>query len=327
MRCQARRAAVVAVILAALTSMPSARADDAYPTKPVHVIVGFPAGSVADIVIRLVGQKLSQDLGQPFVVENRPGASSNIGAELVTRAPKDGSTLFMATIANTINASTYKNLPFNFEKDLAPVAMVASVPVALAANPEFPAHNVKELIALAKDKPGEIFFASSGNGTLTHLLGELFNMTAGVKLAHVPYKGSPEVLADLIAGRVKVTFIPASAVLAQAKAGSVRLLATTGRRRASVLPDLPTVAESGLPGFEAALWMGVLAPAGTPATIVDRLAKAVATALATPDINAQLATQGIDEFSLGPAEFAAYIRTDTDKWAKVVTAIGLKGYD
>ncbi|MBV8536765.1 MAG: tripartite tricarboxylate transporter substrate binding protein [Alphaproteobacteria bacterium] len=305
-------------------AMPSARAEDGYPTKPVHVLVGFPAGSVADIVIRLIGQKASAELGQPFVVEDRPGASSNIAAELVTRAPKDGYMLLMSTIANTINASLYHNLSFSFASDLAPVMMVASVPTVLAVNPQLPAHNVKELIGLAKEKPGQLFFASSGNGTFTHLLGELFNMTADVQLAHVPYKGSPEVLADLIAGRVMVTFIPASAVLQHGKEGSVRLLATTGPARAAAAPDLPTVAESGLPGFEGSLWMGVLAPAGTSPAVVDRLAKALATALAAPDVKATLAGQGIDEVGLGPTEFTAYIRQDTDKWGKVVKATGLK---
>jgi len=324
MRGQARWAAVILIILAASLAMPAAHADDAYPAKPVHVLVGFPAGSVADIVIRLLGQKASADLGQPFVVENRPGASSNIAAELVARAPKDGYTLLMATIANTINASLYHNLSFSFANDLAPIMMVASVPTVLAVNPQLPAHDVKGLIGLAKEKPGQLFFASSGNGTFTHLLGELFNMTAGVRLAHVPYKGSPEVLADLIAGRVMVTFIPASAVLQHGKQGSVRLLATTGPKRTAAAPDLPTVAESGLPGFEGSLWMGVLAPAGTPPAAVDRLAKALSAALAAPDVKAALAGQGIDEVGLGPADFAVYIRQDTDKWAKVVKTIGLK---
>ncbi|HTY69757.1 MAG TPA: tripartite tricarboxylate transporter substrate binding protein [Alphaproteobacteria bacterium] len=324
MRGHTRWAAAIVFILAAGVAIPVARADDAYPAKPVHVLVGFPAGSVADIVIRLLGQKASAELGQPFVVENRPGASSNIAAELVARAPKDGYTLLMATIANTINASLYHNLSFSFGSDLAPVMMVASVPTVLAVNPQLPAHNVAELIGLAKEKPGQLFFASSGNGTFTHLLGELFNMTADVKLAHVPYKGSPEVLADLIAGRVMVTFIPASAVLQHGKEGSVRLLATTGPRRTAAAPGLPTVAEAGLPGFEGSLWMGVLAPAGTPRAVVDRLAKALASALAAPDVKATLAGQGIDQVGLGPAEFAAYIRQDTDKWGKVVKAIGLK---
>lgn len=331
MRTRVRHAGVLAVVCAcaallwgAVACAPAALAEDAYPTKPVHVIVGFPAGSVADIVIRLLGQKASAELGQPFVVEDKPGASSNIAAELVVRAPKDGYTLFMATAANTINASLYHNLAFNFVNDLAPVMMVASVPTVLAVNPQLPAHDVKELIAVAKQKPGQIFFASSGNGTFTHLMGELFNMTAGVKLSHVPYKGSPEVLTDLIAGRVMVTFIPASAVLQHAKDGSVRLLATTGAKRAAAAPDLPTVAESGLPGFEGSLWMGVLAPAGTPPAVVGRLSKVLAAALAAPDVKANLAGQGIDEVGLGPAEFAAYVRQDTDKWAKVVNAIGLK---
>jgi tripartite-type tricarboxylate transporter receptor subunit TctC len=324
MRGHARWAAAIVFILAAGAAVPSACADDTYPARPVHVLVGFPAGSVADIVIRLLGQKASGELGQPLVVEDRPGASSNIAAELVARAPKDGYTLLMATIANTINASLYRNLSFSFASDLAPVMMVASVPTVLAVNPQLPAHTVAELIGLAREKPGQLFFASSGNGTFTHLLGELFNMTAGVKLAHVPYKGSPEVLADLIAGRVMVTFIPASAVLPHAKDGSVRLLASTGSKRTAAAPALPTVAESGLPGFDGSLWMGVLAPAGTPPAVVDRLAKVLSGALAAPEVKATLAAQGIDQVGLGPAEFAAYIRQDIDKWGKVVQAVGLK---
>jgi tripartite-type tricarboxylate transporter receptor subunit TctC len=324
MRAGAAAVILVACLLSGAVGAPVARAEPAYPTKPVRVLVGFPAGSVADAVIRLLGQKVGDDLGQPFVVEDRPGAGSNIAAELVAHAPKDGYTLLMATTANTVNASTYRNLSYDFAKDLAPVMLVASVPIVLAVNPQLPVHDVAELIALAKQKPGQIFYASSGNGTFTHLLGELFNLTAGVKLAHVPYKGSPEAVADLLAGRVMATFVPASAVLPHGKAGTLRLLATSGSRRAAAIPDLPTIAESGLPGFEGSLWMGVLAPAGTPEPITARLAKSLAAALASPDVKAKLAEQGIDVIGLGPAAFATYIRQDTDKWGKVVQTIGLK---
>jgi len=315
----------VGALALALGLLPAAvRAEVDYPVKPVKILIGFPAGSVADLVARQVGQKAGQELGQQFVVEDRPGASSNIAAELVVRAPKDGYTLFMATIANTINASVYPNLSFNFASDLAPVILVGSVPNALAVNPALPVHSVQELIALAKTKPGEIFFASSGNGTVTHLSGELFNLMAGVKLAHIPYKGSSDIMNDLLAGRVMVTFTPASAVLPHMQAGTLRVLATTGLQRTAVAPDLPTISESGLTGFDTSLWMGLLAPAGTPPEIVAKLAAAFRRALDAPDIKAQFQAQSVDAIGLGPKEFAAYIRQDTEKWAKVVKTIGLK---
>jgi tripartite-type tricarboxylate transporter receptor subunit TctC len=314
-----------ALLLAAVAfGTTAARADGEYPVKPIRVIVGFPAGSIADLVARQLGQKAGQELGQQFVVEDKPGASSNIAAELVVRAPKDGYTLFMSTIANTVNASVYSHLSFNFATDLAPIILAGSVPNVLAVNPSLPVKSVQDLIALAKAKPGEIFFASSGNGTVTHLSGELFNMMAGVKLAHIPYKGSSDIMNDLLAGRVMVTFTPASAVWSHMQAGTLRVLASTGSRRTAVAPDLPTIAESGLPGFDTAVWMGLLAPAGTPPAIVNRLAAAFKNALASAEVKEQFAKQGIDEIGLGPAEFAAFIRQDTDKWAKVVNAVGVK---
>ncbi len=318
---------LAAIILAAVTmclTAAGARAEADYPTKPVRVIVGFPSGTVADVIARLLGAKLSQSLGQQFLVDNRPGASSNIGAELVVRAPKDGYTLFMSTVANTINASVYQHLNFNFSTDLAPIMLVGSVPNILVVNPSLPVHSVADLIALAKTKPGEIFFASSGNGTATHLSGELFNVMAGVKLSHIPYKGSSEILNDLIAGRVTVMFSPASTVLPYIKAGTLRALASTGAKRTAAAPDLPTIAESGLPGFETSVWMGLLAPAGTPSDVIEKLDKALTAALASPDIKAQFATQGVDEIGLGPKEFGTYIRAETDKWAKAVKAAGVK---
>lgn len=302
----------------------SAQAQTAYPNRPVKVVIGFPPGTAADVVARILGQKLTLLLGQQFVVENRPGASSTIGTEVVVRAPNNGYTLLLGSVANTINASLLKDVPFNFATDLAPIALVADAPNILAVHPSLQAHDVKELIALAKTKPGEIFYASSGNGTAPHLSGELFNMMTGVKLAHIPYKGSSEAVADLLAGRVTVTFSPASTVLPHIKAGTLRGLASTGARRASAAPDLPTVAESGFPGFETAVWFGLLAPAGTPDDIIDRLAAAVTEARAAEDVKAQFAIQGIDPMTGGRKEFAAYIRSETEKWAKVVQASGAR---
>jgi tripartite-type tricarboxylate transporter receptor subunit TctC len=302
----------------------SAQAQATYPNRPVKVVIGFPPGTAADVIARILSQKLTQILGQQFVVENRPGASSTIGTEMVVRSANNGYTLLLGSVANTINASLLKDLPFNFAADLAPVSLVASAPNILAVHPSLPVHNVQQLIVLAKSKPGEIFYASSGNGTAPHLSGELFNLMTGTKLAHIPYKGSSEAVADLLAGRVAVTFSPASTVLPHIKAGTLRALASTGARRATAAPDLPTVAESGFPGFETAVWFGLLAPASTPGDIIERLASAVAEARTAEDVKAQFATQGIDPMTGGPKEFAAYIRSETEKWAKVVQASGAR---
>ncbi|HEX9463875.1 MAG TPA: tripartite tricarboxylate transporter substrate binding protein [Alphaproteobacteria bacterium] len=321
-----RRAGRAALILFALAMVgaPAVLAETDYPAKPIKVIVGFPAGSVADVVARQVGQKIGQDFGWQWIVDDRPGAAGNIAAELVVRAPKDGYTLMMATIANTINATVYRNLSFDFAADLVPVMLIGSVPNVLAVNPALPVNSVQDLITLAKAKPGEIFYASSGNGTAAHLSGELFNLMAGVKLAHVPYKGSPEVMNDLLAGRVMVTFTPASAVWSHRQAGTVRVLASTGPQRTVVAPDLPTIAESGLPGFDTSIWVGLLAPSGTPPEIVERLAKAVGAVLATPEIKEQFARQGMDEIGLGLRAFKDFIRQDIEKWAKVVKVAGVR---
>src|SRR6476620_9073500 len=253
-----------------------ASAQTSYPVKPVRIIIGFPPASAADIVGRVVAAKMSDGLGQQLVIENRPGASSNIATEAVVRAPADGYTLFMGTIANTINASLYSKLPFDFARDLAPIAAVASVPNLLVVHPSLPVRSVQDLINVAKAKPGEILYGSSGNGTGPHLSGELFNLMAHVKLVHIPYKGSPQAMTDLLGGRVMAMFSPASTALPHIKAGTLRALAASSARRTSVAPDLPTVAEAGLPGFETSVWFGLLAPAATPRDIIERLNKEVA---------------------------------------------------
>jgi len=299
-------------------------AQGAYPNRPVKIVVGFPPGSAADVVARIVAARLGEGLGQPLVVENRPGAGSNIAAENVARAPADGYTLLFGTIANTINTSLSKNLAFDFVRDFAPVAPLASLPNLLVVHPALAVHSVRDLILAAKAKPGEILYGSSGNGTGPHLSGELFNLMTGVKLTHVPYKGSPQAMTDLLAGRVQLMFAPASTALPHIKAGTLRALASSGVARAAAAPDLPTIAESGLPGFDTSLWFGLLAPASTPRDIVLRLNREIARVLAEPEVKAQLAGQGIDPMNGTPEQFAAHIREETMKWARVVQASGAR---
>ena len=295
-----------------------------YPTKPVKIVVGFPAGSSADLTARILAKKLGENLGQPFIVENRPGAGSSIATEFVVRAPGDGYTLLMGTVANTINATLAKSLSFNFSQDLAPIAPVGTVPNILVVHASLGVTTVKDLIALAKSRPGQILYGSSGNGTSPHLSGELFNSMAGVKLVHVPYKGSSQAVTDLLAGRVQVMFSPASTVLPHIQAGTLKALASTGVRRAGVAPDIPTISESGLSGFDTAVWFGLLAPSGTARDIISRLAAAVGQALGSADVKAQLLAQGIDPLGGGPEEFARYIREETEKWARVIQVSGAK---
>ena len=317
----------VAVCLAAIIAMCASTgswAQGSYPAKPVKMVVGFPPGSAADIVARIVAARMGEGLAQPFVVENRPGAGSNIAAESVVRAPADGYTLLLGTIANTINSSLSKNLSFDFARDLAPVAALTSVPNLLVVHPALGVRSVQELIAAAKAKPGGILYGSSGNGTGPHLSGELFNLMTGVKLVHVPYKGSPQAMTDLLAGRVQLMFAPASTALPHIKAGTLVALASSGAERAGIAPDLPTIAESGLPGFDTSLWFGVLAPAATPREIVGRLNREIARVLAVPEVRSQLAAQGIDTLGGTPEQFAATIREETAKWARVVQASGAR---
>jgi tripartite-type tricarboxylate transporter receptor subunit TctC len=299
-------------------------AAQAYPSGPVRVIVGFPPGSAADVAARVVTGQLGQVLGTSFVVENRPGAGSNIATEAVARAPADGYTLLMGTVANTINHSLSVDLRFNFATDFAPIALVGTVPNLLVVHPSLDAKTVAELIAAAKAKPGTLTYASSGNGTSPHLSGELFSEMAGVKLVHVPYKGSSQAVVDLVAGRVSLMFSPASTVLPHIKSGKLRPLASTGIARANAMPDLPTLSESGLPGFDTGVWFGLLAPAKTPPAVVERLASATAQARESPEMKSQFGSQGIDVLQGGPKEFGDYIDKEIAKWAKVIKAAGVK---
>ena len=276
----ARFAIAVALTLAVGLAAPPALAQSDYPNRPVRLIVGFPAGSSADITARVLGQRMGQSLGQQFVIENKPGAGSSLAAEFVARAPKDGYTLFILSSANITNAAINPNLPFDIAKDFAPIALINTAAVVLVVPPVTAANNVQELIALAKSKPGEILYASTGVGTAPHLSGELMSMRAGVKLVHVPYQGSPQAATDLLAGRVSMMFSPASAVVSQVEAGSLKALASAASKRPGILPNVPTMAEAGMPDFDTSIWFGLVAPAGTPKDIVDKLARAVREAVA-----------------------------------------------
>jgi len=293
-----------------------------YPDKPVRILVGFPPGTTGDVVARLLAPRMSEGLAQQVIVENRPGAGSSIAAEAVARASADGYTALLSTIANAINPSLYK-LSFDFEKDLAPVALLAETPGLVVAHPSAPA-NVRDLVAAAKARPGTLAYGSSGNGTVTHLWGELFNVVTGAKLTHVPYKGSSQAVTDLLAGRIALLFTPASTVVPQVKADKLRALGVIGRRRLPALPEVATLAETGVPGFEASLWFGLNVPAATPAGAVQRLNKEALRSLAAPELIAQLAAQSIDAVPGSSEEFAALIRQETQKWARVAQAAGVK---
>ncbi len=319
-----KTAARLLTAMLTLVAMSNAWPQGAYPAKPVRIVLGFPPASAADLVARIVGVKMAEGLGQQIVIDNRPGASSNIATDAVVRAPADGYTLLMGTIANTINASLYTKLAFDFARDLAPIAAVASVPNLLVVHPSLPVRSVRELIKTAKLKPGEILYGSSGNGTGPHLSGELFNLMAGVKLVHIPYKGSPQAMTDLLGGRVMVMFSPASTALPHIKAGTLRALAASSAQRTSSAPELPTIAEAGLAGFDTTVWFGLLAPLGTPREIIERLNKEVTRVVGDADVKKQFATQGIDATGGTAEQFAHHIRDETAKWARVVQASGAK---
>jgi tripartite-type tricarboxylate transporter receptor subunit TctC len=302
-----------------------AHAQTTYPAKPIRLVVPFPAGGTTDILARAVAQKLTESMGQPVVVDNRAGAGGNIGADLVAKSPPDGYTLLMGTVGtHAINASLYAKMPYDHVRDFAPVILVAGVPNVLVVTPGLPVKSVQELIAYGKANPGKLNFASSGNGTSIHLSAELFKTMTGVQMAHVPYKGSAPALVDLAGGQVQLMFDNLPSALALIKGGKLKALAVTSLQRSAALPDVPTVAESGLPGFEASSWFGLLAPAGTPKDIIAKLNSEVAKWLATPEAKEKLAAQGAIPAGLPPEEFARHIATETVKWQKVVKDSGAK---
>jgi tripartite-type tricarboxylate transporter receptor subunit TctC len=313
----------IAAGAAALPALSSLAWSQAYPARPVRLIVGFTPGGVVDVIGRLIGQSLSERLGQPFVIENRPGASTNIGTEAVVRAAPDGYTLLLVAPPNAINASLYDRLNFNFIRDIAPVAGLARAPNVMEVNPSVPAKTVPEFIAHAKANPGKINMASAGNGTTSHIAGELFKIQAGVDMIHVPYRGSPPALTDLIGGQVHVMFDALSASIEHIRAGRLRPLAVTTAKRADTLPSIPTVGEF-LPGFEASGWFGVGAPKNTPVEIIDRLNGEINAALADPKITTRLADLGAVVMPGSPADFGKLIADETEKWGKVIRTANIK---
>jgi tripartite-type tricarboxylate transporter receptor subunit TctC len=298
-------------------------AAQGYPARPVRLVVGFPAGGVSDILARLIGQWLQQQLGQPCVIENRPGAASNIAAEMVARASPDGHTLYWTTSANAISASLYENLNFNFVRDFVHVAGIARGPLVMQVNPAVPANTVPEFIAYAKANPGNLNMASNGNGSTSHLAGELFKMMTGVNMQHVAYRGAALALPDLIGGQVQVMFDNVSSSIEHIRAGKVRALAVTTSTRSEALSGTPTMAEF-LPGYEASAWNGVGVPRNTPADVVDTLNRKINAGLADPKIKARFADLGSVPMPMTPADFGRFAAEDTGKWAKVVKFAGLK---
>jgi tripartite-type tricarboxylate transporter receptor subunit TctC len=294
-----------------------------YPSRPVRIILGFPPGGPSDLLARLMGQWLSDRLGQPFIVESRPGASGNIAAEAVIRSPADGHTLLLVVPGNATSAALFDKLNFNFIRDTTPVAAISHGPLVMAINPAIPVQTVPEFIAYAKSRPGQINFASPGNGAIIHLSGELFKMMTGVTMVHVPYRGNAPALTDLIAGQVQMMFADAPSSIEHIKAGKLRALAVTLTARSGILPEVPTVSEF-LPGFEAGNWFGIAAPKNTPPDIIDKLNKEINVALADSTVKARLASLGATAFAGSSADFGKFIAAEAEKWTKVIRTAGIK---
>ena len=321
MREWARAGAAIALFVFSFALSP-ARAED-YPVRPVRMVVGFGPGAVADVIARAMASRMSQSIGQQIVIENRPGAGSSLGAEYVARAAKDGYTLLMCTVAQTINPAL-NNLSFDFGKDLAPIMLVANAPQILVAHPSLPANSVKELIALARAEPNGLQYASSGAGTMSHLSGVLLASSAGIKLTQIPYPGSAQSMTDVLAGRVPMMFGPAATVWSNVQGGKLKALAVTQPTRAAIAPDVPTMIEAGVEGYSAGIWMGILAPAGTPRDIVEKLARAGNEAVKSAEVLSLLGAQGIDPLGGSPEEFARFIDAELKKWAGVVNDAGIR---
>jgi len=296
----------------------------AYPVKPIRFVIPFSPGGAADVPARMIGQELAKTLGQQVISDNRPGAGGGIGAETVAKSPPDGYMLLMISNTHTISVSLYKKLNYDILKDLAPVMQIAAAPNVLVVHPSIPARNVKQLIALAKSRPGAIDYASSGNGSAQHLFAALFASMAGIKMNHVPYKGSAQATTDLIAGHIQVSVPGINNVLPHVEAGRLRALGVTSRYRSAEMPGVPTIAESGVPGYEAVLWLGILVPAGTPRDIIARLNREITGVLSQPEVRKGFARIGTDVVATDPVKFAELIRIEIAKWAKVVKETGVQ---
>jgi tripartite-type tricarboxylate transporter receptor subunit TctC len=308
---------------AVLPALPTLVHAQTYPTRPVRIIVPVAAGGALDILARLLGQWLSERLGQPFVVENRPGGATNIGVEAAVRSPPDGYTLLLIPASVTVNATLYDKLNFNFLTDIDPIATISRLPIVMEVHPSIPAKTALEFIAYGKANPGKISIATAGIGSPHHLAGELFKLMTGVEMLHVPYRGGAPALTDLIGGQVHVMFSPLPESIETIRAGRVRALAVTTAMRSEALPDVPTVSES-VPGFEASTWQGIGAPKNTPVEIIDRLNKEINAALADPKIRTRLADLGSVPMPMSPAEFKNFVAAETEKWSKVIRAANIK---
>jgi tripartite-type tricarboxylate transporter receptor subunit TctC len=306
----------------AFTSTAGGSRAETWPSRPVKIVVPYPPGGSSDITARLIGEKLSQALGQRFIIDNRPGAGGNVGMEVAAQAEPDGYTLVLATTAHAINMSLFKSLNYDTRKSFAPIALFTENPLVLVVHPSLPAKNVQELVAMAREKPGALNYASSGMGQSTHLAAELFATMAGIRMTHVPYRGSAPAIADVIAGHVQLMFDTTQSVLQHVDDGRVRAVAITSAQRLASAPAIPTVAESGLPGYEAIAWNGLLAPKGTPEEIVVKLNEAVLKALADPEVKDRFAKLGATLPATTPAAFGTYIGNEIEKWGKVVRDSG-----
>ncbi len=309
--------------LAALSWPATALAAEAYPSRPIHLVVGFTAGATSDVIARIFAQAADPLLGQQVVVENKPGAGSSIAAEYVADSANDGYTLFVPTLSTLTDEIVHANRRVTLTKDLSPIALLGSIALVLVVSPSVGVHNLSELVALAKSKPGELSFASVGAGTLLHLAGVLLEQRAGIELLHVPYPGSPQAVTDVIAGRVTMVFAPASSILGQLAAGKLVAMGTAGKKRSSALPNVPTMAEAGMPDFDTSLWLGLMGPAGLPKPVVEKLTTTTRNALQAPEATKQLVKQGYDSDYLGPDQFAAYIKSEHTRWSAVARAAGL----
>jgi tripartite-type tricarboxylate transporter receptor subunit TctC len=316
---------LAALVLAAFTPDAALAQASAYPAKPIRFVVPFPPGGGTDILSRALAQKLSESFGQQVIIDNRPGAGGNIGADIAAKAAPDGYTLVMGQTSNlAINPTLFAKMPYDAVKDFAPITLVTEAPLVVVVPQASSIRSIRDLIAQAREKPGTINFASPGNGTVGHLVGEMFKRQAGIDMVHVPYKGAAAALTDLLGGQVSVYFASGPVAAGQLKGGRIRAIGVTSLKRSPTMPEVPTVAESGLPGFDAASWYGVLAPAGTPKEIVARLHAEMVRAMQSPDLKERMTAEGGEPIGSTPAEFAAFIRSETVKWARVIKEAGAK---